>query len=198
MSDNLSTIEDEVLSDLAHKLVDQVALYGLAKEIASDPVIAAAIQRFKEARGLLLQEINGKIWQHGIAPIDQGTKLGAAHKAFDRLRAMTEKSDDDAIAEIGRGEEYLHDRSGRGRLRRTARRSCAKLSSDGSEPDRHDTRRNQTASGPLERQQMRVAGRRRNFQHAALPAGTRRCRTRLSRRLHQPDFGGFAFPAVGA
>ena len=77
-----ASAEEEVLSDLAHKLVDQVALYGMAKDIASDPAVAAAIQRAKEARAQMLQDINAKIWLRGIPAIEQGTKLGAAHQVF--------------------------------------------------------------------------------------------------------------------
>jgi hypothetical protein len=87
MSDDTAGAEEAILSDLAHKLVDQVALYGWAKGIASDPKIIEAIQRAKDARAQLLQEINAKIWLLGLPAIEQGTKLGAAHKAFERLRA---------------------------------------------------------------------------------------------------------------
>ncbi len=51
------------------------------------------IQRAKDARALLLQEINGKIWLHEIAGIAQGEILGNALKAFQRLKSQTEKSD---------------------------------------------------------------------------------------------------------
>lgn len=102
--------DEEVLSDLAHKLVDQVALYGMAKEIAREPTIADAIQRAKDARAELLQEINAKIFQRGLAPIDQGTALGTAHKAFTRLRSVVDKDDRTAIGEVERGEDYLRDR----------------------------------------------------------------------------------------
>lgn len=102
--------EEEILCDLAHKLVDQVALYGLAKDIAKDTRVVAAIQRAKDARAQLLQDINAKIWLRGIAAIDQGTKLGAAHKAFDRLRAVVDKNDVNALSEVERGEEYLRER----------------------------------------------------------------------------------------
>jgi uncharacterized protein (TIGR02284 family) len=113
MSDPTPTAEEEILSDLAHKLVDQVALYGLAKDIARDPKIVSAIQRAKDARAHLLQEINAKIWLRGIPAIDQGTKLGAAHKAFQRLRDLVGKDDSRAIAEVERGEDYLRDRLAR-------------------------------------------------------------------------------------
>lgn len=110
MLESISPAEEEILSDLAHKLVDQVALYGLAKGIAHNPKIADAIQRAKVARAELLQEVNAKIWLNGIPPIEQGTKLGAAHKAFLRLRAVVDKDDASAIGEVERGEDYLRDR----------------------------------------------------------------------------------------
>lgn len=110
MSDPVASADEAILSDLAHKLVDQVALYGLAKEIAADPRIVDAIQRAKDARAQLLQDINAKIWQGGLPAIDQGTKLGAAQKAFVRLRAVAQKDDVVAIAEVERGEDYLRDR----------------------------------------------------------------------------------------
>lgn len=104
------TAEEEILSDLAHKLVDQIALYGLARDIASTPTIVDAIQRAKAARADLLQEINAKLWQHEIAAIDQGVKLGAAHKVYQRLRAVSGKDDRVAIGEVERGEDYLRER----------------------------------------------------------------------------------------
>lgn len=113
MSDAAPDAEEEVLSDLAHKLVDQVALYGLAMSIANDPKIVTAIQRAKDARAQLLQDINAKIFLRGIGPIDQGTKLGTAHKAFLRLRAVVDKDDRSAIDEVERGEDYLRDRVGK-------------------------------------------------------------------------------------
>ncbi len=109
----LNAAEEEILSDLAHKPVDHVALYGLAKDIANDPKIVSAIQRVKDARALLLQDINAKIWLRGIPAIDQGTKLGTAHKAFLRLSAVVGKNDATAIAEVERGEDYLRDRVAR-------------------------------------------------------------------------------------
>ena len=102
--------EEEVLSDLAHKLVDQVALYGLAKSIAKHQKFADAIQRAKDDRAHLLQDINAKIFLHGIAPIEQGTKLGTAQKAFLRLRDVADKDDRTAISEVERGEDYLKER----------------------------------------------------------------------------------------
>lgn len=102
--------EEAVLSDLAHKLVDQVALYGLAKDLAKDPKVMNAIQRAKDARAHLLQEISAKIWLKDISSIDQGAKLGAAHKVFARLREVGGKDDSVALAEVERGEQYLHDR----------------------------------------------------------------------------------------
>ena len=110
MSESTVSPEEEVLCDLAHKLVDQVALYGLAKDIAKESEIATAIQRAKDARANLLQEINAKIWLLGIPAIDQGTKLGTAGKAFLRLRAVVGKDDKSAIEEVERGEDYLRNR----------------------------------------------------------------------------------------
>lgn len=113
MADLDSTPEEEVLSILAHKLVDQVALYGLAKGIAKDPRIAHAIQKAKDDRAHLLQDINAKIFLNGIAPIEQGTKLGNARKSFQRLRDITEKDDLTALLEVERGEHYLKERFAR-------------------------------------------------------------------------------------
>lgn len=110
MPDTEPQAEEAILTDLAHKLVDQVALYGLAKDIADNPRITEAIQRAKDARAQMLQDINAKIWLYGIAPIDQGTKLGSATKAFLRLRAIVGKDNAAAINEVERGEDYLRDR----------------------------------------------------------------------------------------
>jgi uncharacterized protein (TIGR02284 family) len=110
MSSAAATPDETTLCDLAHKLVDQVALYGLAREIANDPRIVDAIQRAKDSRAHLLQDISAKIWLHGLPAIEQGEKLGAAHKAFERLRAVVGKNDASAIAEVERGEHYLRDR----------------------------------------------------------------------------------------
>lgn len=110
MPETTANADEEILSDLAHKLVDQVALYGMARDIAHDPAVVEAIQRAKDARAHLLQDINAKIWLQGIPAIDQGTKLGAAHKAFLRLRAVVDKDDSSAIGEVERGEDYLRDR----------------------------------------------------------------------------------------
>lgn len=104
------TPEEEILTDLAHKLVDQIALYGLAKEKASDPKILAGIQRAKEERAHLLQEINAKIWLQELPPIEQGRKLGTAQKAFRRLQDFKGPDDETAIAEVERGEDYLRER----------------------------------------------------------------------------------------
>lgn len=113
MTDQAPTIEEEVLSDLAHKLVDQVALYGLAKDLADDPAVIEAIQRTKEARAQLLQDINAKIWLLGHPPIEQGTKLGSADKAFLRLKSAPHKDNAVAISEVARGEIYMRDRIAR-------------------------------------------------------------------------------------
>lgn len=102
--------EEEVLSDLAHKLVDQVALYGLAKDRAQSPKVADAIQKAKVARAELLQEVNAKIFLLELPPIAQGEKLGRAGKAFARLNALRKKDDLAAISEVERGEDYLRDR----------------------------------------------------------------------------------------
>lgn len=109
-SPELDTADEEVLADLAHKLVDQVALYGLAKDVASDPSLVAAIQRAKAARAQLLQDINAKIWRNDMRQIDESAKLGAAQKAFDRLKAASGKDDALAFSEVRRGEDYLHNR----------------------------------------------------------------------------------------
>ena len=110
MSEHTITPEEKILCDLAHKLVDQVALYGLAKDIAEEPQIVTAIQRAKDSRANLLQEINAKIWLMGIPAIDQGTKLGGANKSFLRLRAVVGKDNRSAIEEVERGEDYLRNR----------------------------------------------------------------------------------------
>lgn len=101
--------EAEIYSDLAHKLVDQVAIYGLARETAASSDVMEAIQRAKNARARLLQDIIAKIWVHGIPAIDQGTRLGAAEGAFQRLRAMTDRNDANALTEVERGEEFIRD-----------------------------------------------------------------------------------------
>lgn len=110
MSELTGPAEEEILSDLAHKLVDQVALYGLAREIATDPEMMAEIQRIKEARAQLLHEINGKIWLNGVSQIEQGNKLGSAQKAFARLKGVQEKSNSMALDEVARGEAYLREK----------------------------------------------------------------------------------------
>jgi len=110
MSELTGPAEEEILSDLAHKLVDQVALYGLAREIAAGPDVMEAIQRVKEARAQLLHEINGKIWLNGVSQIEQGNKLGSAQKAFARMKGIQEKSDSVALDEVARGETYLRER----------------------------------------------------------------------------------------
>jgi len=110
MPEHNARVDEEVLSDLAHKLVDQVALYGVAKDRARDPRVVDAIQRAKLARAELLQEISGKIWMQDMTAIDQGTKLGSAQKAFQRLRDMSDANDDAVIDEVERGEDYLRER----------------------------------------------------------------------------------------
>lgn len=107
MADSDISAEEEVLSELAHKLVDQVALYGLAKEIARSTQIAEQIQKTKDDRAALLQAINAKIFLNDIPPIDQGTKLGNARTSFRRLRAILDKDDRAALMEVERGEHYL-------------------------------------------------------------------------------------------
>lgn len=109
MSDHINPAEEATLADLAHKLVDQVALYGLAKEKAATGHVIDAVQRAKEARAQMLQDINAKIWLRGLSSIDQGLKLGSAAKAFDSLLAAT-PGDDTALSEVERGEIYLRDR----------------------------------------------------------------------------------------
>lgn len=104
-----SPADAEILTDLAHKLVDQVALYGLAASLAQDEKVRTVIRSAKTARGQLLQDINAKMWLSEISPIDQGTKLGTAGKAFDRLRASGH-TDQSVIAEVERGEDYLLNR----------------------------------------------------------------------------------------
>jgi uncharacterized protein (TIGR02284 family) len=110
MSDSIPDAEEEVLTDLAHKLVDQVALYGFARDVAHNDKVIAAIQLAKQARAELLQDINAKIWLRGIPAINQGTKLGTAQKAFLGLRAVVGKDDIAAIEAVERGEDYLRDR----------------------------------------------------------------------------------------
>jgi uncharacterized protein (TIGR02284 family) len=110
MSDAVPTADEAILTDLAHKLVDQVALYGMARDVALGPKTIDAIQRAKQARAGLLQEINAKIWLQESPSIAQGEKLGTAEKAFKRLRDLTSKNDLAAIAEVERGEDYLRDR----------------------------------------------------------------------------------------
>ena len=77
-----SPAERDVLSDLAHKLVDQVALYGLAKGVAKAPAVAAAIQRAKDERAQLLQDINAKIFLRDIAPTSKGPSSEPHTKHF--------------------------------------------------------------------------------------------------------------------
>jgi uncharacterized protein (TIGR02284 family) len=110
MSEAVATPEQVVFSDLAHKLVDQVALYGLARDLARAPEIVEAIQRVKEARAQLLQEINAKLWVSDIAAIDQGANLGHARKAFTRMREIRNEDDASVLAEVERGELYLCER----------------------------------------------------------------------------------------
>lgn len=109
MTELVHPAEEETLSDLAHKMVDQVALYGLAKEKATTPSVIDAVQRAKDARAQMLQDINAKIWLRGLSAIEQGLKLGSAAKVFDHLRAAT-SGDDTALSEVERGETYLRDR----------------------------------------------------------------------------------------
>jgi uncharacterized protein (TIGR02284 family) len=110
MPEHNARVDEEVLSDLAHKLVDQVALYGVAKDRASDSRVVDAIQHAKLARAELLQEISSKIWMQDMTAIDQGTKLGSAQKAFQRLREISDANDNAVIDEVERGEVYLRER----------------------------------------------------------------------------------------
>ncbi|RYG37155.1 MAG: DUF2383 domain-containing protein [Burkholderiales bacterium] len=110
MPEHNPSVDGDVLSYLARKLVDQVALYGVAKDRAHDPRVVDAIQQTKLARAELLQELSAKIWMQDMAAIDQGTQLGAAQKAFQRLQDISGENDGAVIDEVERGEDYLRDR----------------------------------------------------------------------------------------
>lgn len=108
MTDGTQGIDAETLADLSHKLVDQVALYGMAAGKITDAGVRAAVQTAKEERAQLLQNVTAKMWLSDMSLVDQATRLGTARQAFERLHM----SMDDAgiLAEVLKGEDYLHER----------------------------------------------------------------------------------------
>lgn len=108
MTDTNADHDALILSDLAHKLVDQVALYGLAASRLTDAKARGVVERAKVARANLLQDVTAKMWLSDILLVDQASRLGDARKAHARVHA----SDHDVklLAEVIRGEDYLLER----------------------------------------------------------------------------------------
>ncbi|RYG39012.1 MAG: hypothetical protein EON93_00850 [Burkholderiales bacterium] len=105
VTDTRSEHDATVLGDLAHKLVDQVALYGLAASRMARPEARAMIVRTKVARAELLRDVTAKMWLSDISLVDQASRLGDARSAQERIHASDK--DDSLIAEVIRGEDYL-------------------------------------------------------------------------------------------
>ncbi len=105
MTEETPKIDAEVLADLAHKLVDQVALYGTAAGQIAAPALKKAVQDAKDDRARLLQNVTAKMWLSDMSLIDQATRLGTARNAFERLHAS--KDDAAVLLEVLQSEDYL-------------------------------------------------------------------------------------------
>ena len=97
------------LKHLAAMLIDARKVYARAARIADDADVVDRIERTMAERDRLLREIRGRIEDlRGAAP-HEGSMLGAAHKAFLDVRAIFDRDEKAALAEVQRGEKYLRD-----------------------------------------------------------------------------------------
>ncbi|MCX7357497.1 MAG: PA2169 family four-helix-bundle protein [Alphaproteobacteria bacterium] len=97
------------LNRLANILVDARRLYARAARIADDPDVVERIDRTMAEREKLLTEIRSLIISLHGADRDNGTFLGAAHKAFLNVRSLFDRDERAALGEVLRGERYLCD-----------------------------------------------------------------------------------------
>lgn len=98
------------LNRLANILVDARRLYARAARIADDPDVVERIDRTMAEREKLLTDIRSLIISlYGAGERNNGTFLGAAHKAFLNVRSLFDQDERASLGEVLRGERYLCD-----------------------------------------------------------------------------------------
>ena len=100
----------DCLNRPATMLVDSRRRYARAARIADDPDVVERIDRTMAEREKLLTDIRSLIISlHGAGERNNGTFLGAAHKAFLNVRSLFDQDERASLGEVLRGERYLCD-----------------------------------------------------------------------------------------
>ncbi len=97
-----------VLNTLIATLLDSVQGYQKSADDIDNQALADKFRSRARERQASVAILQAAVASAGGNPEDDGTLLGAAHRAFESLREAVVSRDDKAIvAEIERGEDYL-------------------------------------------------------------------------------------------
>ncbi len=104
-----STHDISVLNSLIETTIDSVDGYRRSAQEATNSRFSAEFLARATEREQVVSQLRDRVRQLGGTPEDDGTVLGAAHRAFLSLRDRVTGSDDAAvIAEVDHGESYLN------------------------------------------------------------------------------------------
>lgn len=107
----MSSNETRTLNTLIESVVDSVHGYRDAAEDAENPRLKSSFLDCATERQRVLDDLRSEARRLGASPGDDGTVLGAAHRAFLDIKDAVTGKDDAAIkTEVERGEKHLADK----------------------------------------------------------------------------------------
>ncbi len=99
------------LNTLIATLIDSIDGYEKSAKEVENPRYAHMFAARAEERQRAVTQLQTAVTAIGGSPKEQGSVLGALHRAFETLREVVSTKDDAAIiAEIEHGEDYLKDK----------------------------------------------------------------------------------------
>lgn len=104
----MSDQEIKVLNSITKTLIDSRKGYETCCDIVdNDYTLSAEFGRRRDARAALVGEFQARVRVLGGEPEDDGSAVGAVHRAFTRFSALFQDDQNAAASALDDGEEFL-------------------------------------------------------------------------------------------
>lgn len=102
-----NTHDIKILNELIVTTLDSVKGYSEAADDANNPTFKSLFRQWSDERLRVARRLQDQVRNLGGAPEDDGSLLGASHRAFLNLRDSFSKGDKGVVEEVERGEDYI-------------------------------------------------------------------------------------------